>query len=335
MPSSLTVRPFRNIDVNHLETLWVSSQYRSLRKNLIPLSKETLDAQVLGLGFENPRSIMLAFDGDTPVGYVHTALAPSEQPPWRNTKSGQICFLCVEPSYHDLAGATRALIRAAEIYLIDQGVTEIYGGSPRPCAPYYIGFLGGAEAIAFFDRDQHIIRGFMESGYHVHKKTTRFHLRLIDFSYEYTDRTSHWRSELILTHNAAIEPKNWWEACAYANGEWFEIVASPKSNSQLRVGRVRIRTVYPGMAKSNGESQNKCCVWDAALMNIRVHSRYHHQGVGAFILGEALRHLVNRKQACQIEAHISEDDPYVASLLRTFGWQPLETGTIFHKDIRR
>ncbi len=74
--------------------------------------------------------------------------------------------------------------------------------------------------------------------------------------------------------------------------------------------------------------------WEAALMDIRVHSRYRRQGLGTFVLNEALRHLIKRKQVFQIEAHISEEAPFVLSLLNSMRWRVLETGTIFRKEIR-
>ena len=69
----LTVRPFRNEDPPRLLKLWRRTQRSRDKLPPLPsLSIERLQAQVLGLPMLDRRSIMLAFNDETPVGYIHT-----------------------------------------------------------------------------------------------------------------------------------------------------------------------------------------------------------------------------------------------------------------------
>ena len=301
-----------------------------MRSRLIPLSMNILQMQTLGLPFFDPRSIMLAFDDDTPVGYVHTTLGPSPDGFNLSSRTGQICFLAVNPECSDPVSVARALLEAAEKYLIDLGVEEIYGGSPRPCAPFYIGFFGGAEAIGFFDSDTHLIRAFHEAGYEVFKNTVRFHLDLRDFKPRITPIVVGLMEKLDIFINDLPKPKTWWEACSFANFSWMEASARLKSNGRP-VARIRVRVANPDM---EDEDVLYSGTWDAGLMDVRVLPDFHRQGVAAYTLGEMLRYLVMQGQAEQIEAHIAEDSATMYPLLRSLSWREIDTGKIFLKSIR-
>lgn len=289
----------------------------------------TLQMQTLGIPFFDPKSIQLVFDGSTPVGYAHTTLGPASDGSDFSRETGQICFLCVDPEYPDLWGASRTLLYHAEEYLRNQGVREIYGGSPRPCAPFYIGFFGGAEPIGFFNSDPHLIQVFQELKYETFQTTTRYRLGLTNYVPQVTQATLRWRSELDIRCRTHPKPKTWWEACALANFEWFEVFASLVGTGKS-ICRIRARVASPDTEVDNILYGG---TWDAALMDMRVHSDFVRRGVGAFCLGEMLRCLVQQSQAMQIEAHLIDSDKSMNRLLRYLDWSVVDTGVIFRKRL--
>jgi ribosomal protein S18 acetylase RimI-like enzyme len=325
----LTIRPYRNEDPPRLLSLWKRSQQQRTRTRLIPLSMSTLQMQTLGLPFFDRRSILLAFDNQEPVGYIHTTLGPTPDGFNLNRRSAHICFLCVDPAYHDLWGAARALLFAAEHHLAQLGVEEIFGGSPRPSAPFYIGFYGGSEPIAFFDSDQYLIQVFLESGYHIHKNTARFYLDLANYIPPMTSAMVHWHSRLDVEFSETPKPKTWWDACAFANFEWIEATAF-LSDAHRPVARIRVRVANPDMDEAQVLYGG---TWDAGLMDARVHPDFYRQGVAAYTLAEMLRYLAGKNQIKQIEAHIDEDSISMYSLLRSLLWKQIDTGKIFRKEI--
>ncbi|MDR2754908.1 MAG: GNAT family N-acetyltransferase [Planctomycetaceae bacterium] len=325
----LTIRPYRNEDPPRLLSLWKRSQRQGTRTRLMSLSMNTLQMQTLGIPFLDRCSILLAFENQEPVGYIHTTLAPNADGFSLNRRSAHICFLCVDPAYHDLWGAARALLHSAEHYFVEQGVEEIYGGSPRPSAPFYIGFYGGSEPIAFFDSDQYLIQVFLEMGYQIFKNTARFHLDLFDYIPPMTSAMVQWHSKLDIEFNETPKPRTWWDACAYANFEWIEAVAF-LSNTHRPVARIRVRIANPDIDEAQVLYGG---TWDAGLMDVRVHPDFYRQGVAAYTLAEMLRYLVGKNQIRQIEAHIDEDSVSMYSLLRSLLWNQIDTGKIFRKEI--
>lgn len=325
----LTIRPFRNTDPPLLLRLWKQSRDPDSRSRLIPLSINTLLMQVLGLPMFDPRSIMLAFNGDNPVGYVHTTPGPTDDGSDLCPQTGQICFLAVDLDYPDKVDAARALLDAAEHYLVGRGALKIYGGSPRPCAPFYIGFHGGAEAIGFFDSQSHVIRAFEESGYALYKTTARFRLNLRDYVPPFIDSILEWEDKIEVGFSDFPLPKTWWEACSFANFEWIEAVAKLKSNGRP-VARIRVRVANPDTEEM--DRLYKGC-WDVGLMDVRVHPDFHRQGVAAYTLRETLRRLMLHSHIMQIEAHIADDSSTMYPLLRLLRWEEVDTGKIFCKQI--
>lgn len=325
----LTIRPFRNEDPPRLLMLWKKSQVHKNRSDLIPLSMNSLQMQVLGQPFFDSDAIMLAFDGDRAIGFVHTTLCPNKDRSDFSSDSGQICFLAIDPEYPDLWGAARILLRTAEDYLIGLGVGEIFGGSPRPCAPFYMGFYGGGEPLSILESDSHLIQVFQEAGYVVQKKTRRYRLNLRNYIPPITPITVGWRSQLEITFNDLAKSKNWWEGCCFANFEWHEAVAY-QLNTRRPIARIWIRVANPDTEKDTILYGG---TWDAGLMDIRVHPDFHRKGVAAYTLGEMLRYIKLQSHVLQIEAQIDQADDSLNALLRSLQWQEIETGILFRKEI--
>jgi len=325
----LTIRSFRNEDPPRLLELWRQTQHR--RDGFSPLhspSHSQLQAQILGQPMLDSRSIMLAFNEKTPVGYVHTTLAPAPDGHSFDPTTGQICFLCVDPKYPDASGVAMALIHAGEDYLSGLGVQTIYGGSPSPSAPFYTGFYGGGEAVGILHTDQTIIDAFHAAGYGVHQKTGWFHLDLSDYSPDITPTTIPYYAELSIEINEIPESKTWWEGCIQANGMWFDAMVYQISTTRP-VARLRMRVAYPDtesiLTLYGG-------TWIASLIELRVHPDFANDGFKKFLLDEAVRYLASHNQVVQIEAHIIEGSPLFV-LLRDQFWQKRGSGSVFVKKV--
>jgi ribosomal protein S18 acetylase RimI-like enzyme len=289
----------------------------------------SLQMQTLGTPFFDRRSVMLAFDADRAVGYVHCTPGPSADGSCLDPVTGQICFLCVDPAYPDRWGMAAALMTAAENYLTGLGAKVIFGGSPRYCAPFYFGFYGGSEPLAFFDSDQYITQTFLAAGYAPFKKTVRFHLNLTDYVSSMSPAMVGWSSRLELEHELPVYPKTWWQACAVANFQWMETMAY-LSSSHRPIARILLRIANPD-AEHDETLYGR--TWDAGLMHIGVHPDFRHQGIAAYVLGETLQHLVQQQRVARIEAHIADDMPFTLNLLRSMKWNTVDTGTLFRKTV--
>ena len=325
----LTIRSFRNEDPPRLLELWRKTQQQRDRfAPLLPPSHNQLQSQILGLPMLDSRSIMLAFEEDIPVGYVHTTLAPADEGYSFDPTTGQICFLCVDPKYHDVTGAAVALIRASEDYLSGLGAQKIYGGSPSPSAPFYTGFYGGGEAVGILHSDRAIINAFHEANYQIHQKTSWFHFDLRNYSPEVTLETVSYYAETAIDIHEVPDAKTWWEGCIQANGIWFDAMAYQIQENRP-VARLRIRISYPDteniLAMYGGN-------WLASLIELRVHPDFASEGTKKYLLEETVRYLAAQNQVVQIEAHVAEDSP-LFTLLCGQSWQERDSGCIFIKNV--
>jgi len=324
----LTVRSFRNEDPPRLLGLWQKTQQR--RDGFAPLlspSLNQLQTQILGLPMLDNRSIMLALEGDTPVGYIHTILAPADDGYSFDHNTGQICFLCVDPQYHDVFGAATALIHAAENYLFGLGAQKIYGGSPSPSAPFYAGFYSGAEALGILLSDKPIIDAFHAANYHVHQQTVWFHLDLRNYVPVVTVETVSYYSELAIEISEVPKAKTWWEGCIQTNGIWFDALAY-QIHTNRPIARLRTRISYPD---TENILEMYGGTWIASLMELRVHPDFTNAGTNRHLLDEVVRYLVAQNQVVQIESHTAEGSP-LFTLLRKQSWQERDSGSVFVKE---
>jgi len=296
--------------------------------SLVPLSFNTLQTQILGLPMLDTRSIMLAFDGVVPVGYIHTTFAPDKDGYSLDYTTGQICFLCVDPDYYDASGVAAELIRAGEDYLIDLGAQQIFGGSPPPSAPFYTGFYGGGAAVGFLCSDRAIINAFSVANYQIYQKTAWFHFDLQALATAITEETIGYYTDLEVEIRETSSAKTWWDGCALSNGIWFDATAY-LTQGKRPIARLRMRIAYPDsetLLKMYGGT------WLASLMELRVHPDYIGKGIALFLLGELIQYLATQNQHFHIEAHVTEGSP-LFELLRNQMWQERDSGCIFVKTL--
>jgi len=325
----LTIRSFRNEDPPRLLELWRKTQQNRDRfAPLLALSRNQLQSQILGLPMLDNRSIMLAFEHKTPVGYIHTTLAPADHKHSFDPTTGQICFLCVIPKYYDVPGAAATLISAAEEYLSGLGVQTIYGGSPSPSAPFYTGLYGGGEAIGILHSDQAIVKVFHAANYQVYQKTRWFHFDLRHYSPTVTLETIGYYAELAIEIHEVPEANTWWEGCIQTNGIWFDAMAYQVQTNRP-IARLRIRISYPDteniLAMYGGN-------WLASLIELRVHPDFDNDGTKKYLLEETIRYLATQNQVSQIEAHVAEDSLLFA-LLHSQSWEERDSGYVFVKKM--
>ena len=325
----LTIRSFRNEDPPRLLELWRKTQSRP--PDVAPplsLSISQLQMQMLGLPMQDRQSIMLAFDGDRPVGYVHTTFAPAPDGRSFDPTIGQICFLCVDPEYSDAFGAAAVLLRSGENYLSERGAQKIFGGSPSPSAPFYTGFYSGGEAVGILHADKMIVDAFHEANYHVHQKTTWFCLDLRHYSSTVTAEVVGYYDEFQVEIYEVPTARTWWEGCSLAHGIWFDAMAS-QIRTNRPIARLRTRIAYP-------DTENILAMygrtWLASLMELRVHPDFSDDGIKKYLLGELVHYLALQNQIAQIETHVAEESPLCA-LLHKQTWKVCDHGSVFVKNV--
>jgi len=273
------------------------------------------------------RSVMLAIEKDTPVGYIHAAFCPSDDGHSFDYSVGQICFLCVDPSHSDASGVAAALIHAGENYLTGLGARKIFGGSPSPSVPFYTGFYSGGEAVGLLQSDQTVVNAFHAANYQIHQKTVWFHYNLRSNFPSITAEMIGYDAEFDVRINEISKAKTWWEGCLLANGMWIDAVAYSTTFARP-VARLRTRITYPD---ADGFLAMYGGTWLASLMELRVHPDFTDKGIQQHLLGKLIRHLTAYNHIVQIEAHVADDSP-LFTLLRHQSWAERGCGCVFVKE---
>lgn len=303
-------------------------QRREEKFSMVPLSINTLQAQILGLPMRDTRSILLAFDGVQPVGYVHTTFALDEKGHDFDYTTGQICFLCIDPDCPNATSVASELIQAGENYLIGLGAQTIFGGSPPPSAPFYTGFYSGGEAVGFLYSDSAIIHAFHIANYEIHQKSVWFHFDLNAQTPSVTEDTISYYTDLEVEIRETHGSKAWSEGCVLANGIWFDVTAY-LTQTRRPIARLRMRIAYP-------DTENILTMyggtWLASLIELRVHPNFVGKGVATFVLKELILYLAAQNQHFQVEAHAVEGSP-LFDLLRSQMWQERDSGCVFIKTL--
>ena len=333
--SMLTVRSFRNADPPRLLALWRKTQrcqyeYQEDYASTFPLSLNQLQTQILGLPMLNAASVMLAFEEETLVGYIHTIFAPSLDGYTFDYTVGQICFLCIDPDCSDALGAASALIHAGENYLASRGAQKIFGGSPSPSAPFYTGFYGGGEAVGILHSNKAVIDAFQAANYQIHQQTRWFYYNiqhsLTDFSAEMASHYEFYSMKIGEVQKA----RTWWEGCSLANGMWYDAMAY-SIQEKRPVARLRVRVTCPDASPEMEDvSALYGRTWLASLVELRVHPDFPSERMQDILLDELIRYLIAHNQVFRIEAHAAEGS-LLFILLRRKSWKERGNGSVFVK----
>ena len=325
----LSVRSFRNADPPRLLELWKKTQtFQGDFTPVYSLTLNQLQTQVLGLPMLDSQSVMLAVDGDRPVGYIHTAFSPAQNGYTLDYTVGQICFLCVHPQYDDVSAAASALIQAGEHYLSGKGARTIFGGSPAPTAPFYTGLYCGGEAVGFLDSDKTACKAMLAAEYQPHQTTAWFHCDFQTGLPEFTAETFECYEKFEVEICEVPYAKTWYEGCAFVNGIWFDATAY-LAKTDKPIARLRTRVSYPDV---DGKLMMYGRTWLASLIELRVHPDVKEPNLQKHLLDELIRYLMSYNQILQIEAHVTEDS-LLCSLLRRQSWIERARGSVFVKEL--
>ncbi len=146
-------RSFHNTDPPRLVKLWHACSLG--RGAAVGFSSDAFEMHVLSQPYFDPAGLILAFDEDKPVGYVHAGFCANEKETALCKEQGVICVVMVHPEYRH-QGIGRELVHRAEQYLTEHGATTITGGAAGAslrCDPFYVGMYGGTQPAGFLKSD--------------------------------------------------------------------------------------------------------------------------------------------------------------------------------------
>ena len=145
-----------------------------------PMSVAVFDQMVLAKQYFDPAGLVLAFDGDLPVGFGHAAFGANEAGTAIDTSMGVTHLVMVRPHYQR-RGIGRELLARCEAYLEGRGAGVLYAGGIGHLNGFYLGMYGGSEMPGVLDSSPAAQQLFLQNGYREIDRTVVLHRETATF----------------------------------------------------------------------------------------------------------------------------------------------------------
>ncbi|MBY0232699.1 MAG: GNAT family N-acetyltransferase [Gemmataceae bacterium] len=315
----ITVRPFRNPDPPRLVELWTASV---AGPRSIPVRGCTLlEYFTFAKPYFDPAGLLLAFDGEKPVGFLHAGFAPDVARGRLDQTRGIVSAVAVLPSYRRQGVATR-LLAQAEDYLRAKGAREAVAGGMTPDNPFLFGLYGGADSPGFLAGDEGA-RPFLEKlGYALARTRCVFQRQLTRLQMPADPRFAAFRPRYEIIAALASKP-GWWRECVLGPVEAVEYVLRDKAS-----GEAHARVLLWDMDTFGTHWGQPC----AGVLEIETRPAHRRKGLAKYLLANVMRHLRERSFHL-MEAQAAPDDAPALALLRLLEFQQVEAGHSYRKAL--
>lgn len=312
-------RTFRNDDPPRLAQIWNAA---FTGRGAVQLRHSSpLEHYVFAKPFFDPAGLIIAFDESLPIGFVHAGFGPVADGMKLSTQIGVVGLVGVIPS-HRRRGIGSELLRHAEDYLRRRGAVEFFAGSQAPLNPFYFGLYGGSDSPGFLLSDTATEPFLARHGYRPFSACQVYHCRL-SHSYNVADgRFAGLRNRFDIRAQPRGRPANWWQAAILGPMEMLEFSVEDKATHQI-VARASVWEM-------DGFSHR----WNEAalgLVDVEVQENLRRQGIGKYLLSQALRYL--RDQYFTLaELQVRENDEAGRRLCLGLGFKQVDTGRSYRKE---
>jgi ribosomal protein S18 acetylase RimI-like enzyme len=308
-----------NSDPPFLTAIWRGCAGR--RGLAQPITTPMLEQLVLAKPYFDRDGLIMAFDNNRPIGFVHAGFGPNDDETGLSTELGVVVMLLVVAHAEEAAIAAR-LVAMAEDYLRSRGSKVIYGGGVRPLVPFYWGLYGGSELPGVLDSDLQMQAVFRAAGYRDIARTVILHRELAGF------RPSIDRQQMQIRRSTELEtifdppPRTWWQACTMGQCD---------------------RTLFRLRPHAGGEPLAEMTCWNiepfaapwgiraSGLIDLVVCETLRRRGIATYVVGEALRQL-QEQSFVLVEAQTMETNVSAIALYHKFGFKQVDSGTVFRKE---
>ncbi len=316
----LSYRSFRNIDPPTITALWRSrAESLGLPRAVSPDLFEQLVFSRLYFDYDG---LILAFDGDQPLGFVHAGFGPMDGQSYRiSTELGVTCLMMVKPGAAE-AEVSAGLLERAEEYLRRRGAKVLYGGCMNPLNPFYAGLYGGSELPGLLDADTTTRQAFADRGYREVERTRIMRIELSRFVSMIDRQQMQIRRQMVVESQIDAPTRTWWEACTLGEFELTRFEMVPKAG-----GPAVATALFRGMDPSG----NSVIGRTAGLMHFEVDPAHRRRGYAVFLLSEAFRQF-QRQGIVTVETQTPETNLPAVKMYEKMNFQCVGGGGVFRKE---
>jgi GNAT superfamily N-acetyltransferase len=316
----LSYRSFRNTDPPLLASLW-QGRVAALGR-CAPVTLDSLEKQIFSKPYFEYAGLILAFDGDRPLGFAHAGFGPTDDRMALDRREGVICVVITadDPQADE---AAHGLVERCEAYLRQQGAEAVWGGARYPLSPFYTGFYGGGQPPGLLESDHAARATLADVGYEPVEQTAVFVRDLATFEAIIDRRQMEIRRQMIVTETPDPPSRNWWEACIWGEFDLRRYDLKPK-----------MRTSSLAHAIFFGVNIDSAGMWPGAgLLEIEISEGMRRRGIATFLITEVCRQY-SRQGVGQLEAQVSQSNAAATGLLQKLGFQQVDSGVVYRKTLR-
>jgi len=311
-------RTFRNTDPPILAQLW--NACFTERGAFACRGTTHLEYFLFAKPYFEAAGLILACDGEQPVGFAHAGFGPSADGASLNRETGILCLLGVHPN-HRRQGIATDLLRRCEDYLRQHGARDLYAGPLGMFSPFGFGLYGGSQSPGFLDSDP-LARLFLEArGYKV-EKTCLVLQRPLDLPIVPSDGRFAAHRQRFEIHAGPYHDASWWQECMLGPVELHDF-------------RMRDKTTHRVLARANlWEMDTFNARWNEhaiGFVDLEVDADTRRQGLARFLLSQLLRHLQDQFFSL-VEFQVLQDNLPCLQLLQSLGFQQVDTGRHYRKE---
>ena len=313
----IAYRSFRNTDPPALVDIWNAS---FTHPRWVPLRSPTLlEYFLFAKIYFDAAGLIVAQDGDQPVGFVHAGFAPREDQTGLESATGVICTLAVLPS-HRRQGIGSQLLKRAEAYLRQRGAVRAWFGSQAPHQPFLFGLQGGCTCIGLLNDDPAVVHFLQRHGYTHPRRLLLFRRNLAHLPLPLDSRFGAIRANYDILASY-LRHAGWWQENVLGPVEAVEYRLQDKVTHG-----VPARMVLWDMDTFSLHWGQPC----VGLIDLQVLPSARRLGLAKYLLLHVLRHLRDRAFAT-FEAAIDEANRPMLQLLASLEFEAAGQGLSYFK----
>jgi len=285
------------------------------------LTPRLLEELVFARPYFDREGLIVAVDGERPVGFVHAGFGASDELAALDKSLGTTCQLLVAP-HEERAQIQTELLRASETYLASRGVQQLFGGAAFPVNPFYLGLYGGSRLPGVLATDVEQTSLFKNAGYRDKERRLLLNRPLANFRPPVDRRLMQLRRRCEVIAVPDATPDNWWESCVWMHASWTRYELRFKDSADALISAT-FWDILP-LSKSWG-------VQAVGMVRVEDTAETRAEGMSTFLLAEAFLDL-QRGGAALVEAQAFARDAALLSLFKELGLGVYDEGVLFVKE---
>jgi len=286
------------------------------------MSPTLFEQRVLSKPYFDRHGLIVAEEDGRVVGFAHGGFGSNHDGSGQNTEIGGTCMLMVGAHETRSQIAVKLLV-AVERYLTDHGVRTLYAGSVAPANAFYLGLYGGCQSPGILESDIDRLSLFRSAGYSETERHAVVQRQLSGFR-PIVDRVQmQVRRQYQVEPEYDPPPESWWEACTIGQIERMRHLLVSR-----RTGEVCGSVIFWDMERIS----SSWGVPSIGLMRLEISPNLRGQGLGVYLVGEALRHM-HDNGAALAEAQFPEGNKAAHALFGKLGFAPVDRGYVLCKTV--